>query len=364
SIFDSRTEESSAVQYFQFYGYLAQQQNMMQDYIRTSTYQRAILQNSIDFQNKVVLDVGAGSGILSFFAVQAGARKVYAVEASSIAIHAENLIHSNQLSPKIQIVKGRIEEIEIPEPIDMIISEPMGYMLFNERMLETFLHAKKWLKSDGLIFPTIANLYFAPFSDESLYIEQSCKANFWHQRAFYGIDLTSLQQTALSEIFRQPIVDTFDVRLLLSRPSCYTTDFRTTDETDLHNIHIPYSISIVTTGIMHGLAFWFDVEFAGSATSIWLSTAPHEPLTHWYQVRCLFRSPLFVRAGDVITGHISMVANTRQSYDVEIMTVLQSTGVKTVAEVDLKNPYFRYSLGQPYVPPGSNKTSPTESYWS
>jgi histone-arginine methyltransferase CARM1 len=33
----------------------------------------------------------------------------------------------------------------------MIISEPMGYMLVNERMLESFLHAKKWLKSEGKV---------------------------------------------------------------------------------------------------------------------------------------------------------------------------------------------------------------------
>jgi len=58
---------------------------MMQDYIRTETYQRSMLSNVSDFANKVVLDVGAGSGILSFFAVQAGAKKVYAVEASNMA---------------------------------------------------------------------------------------------------------------------------------------------------------------------------------------------------------------------------------------------------------------------------------------
>ncbi|EDO28374.1 predicted protein [Nematostella vectensis] len=38
----------------EFYGYLSQQQNMMQDSIRTSTYQRAMLQNVADFQDKVM----------------------------------------------------------------------------------------------------------------------------------------------------------------------------------------------------------------------------------------------------------------------------------------------------------------------
>ena len=95
-----------------------------------------------------------------------------------------------------------------------------------------------------------------------------------------------LIQTTIScnDFFIFSTQDTFDVRLLLARPSCFTTDFRTANESDLHKICIPYNIVIVTTGSMHGLAFWFDVEFAGSATSIWLSTAPHEPLTHWYQV--------------------------------------------------------------------------------
>lgn len=49
SVFSQRTEESSASQYFQFYGYLSQQQNMMQDFVRTSTYQKAILGNTVDF---------------------------------------------------------------------------------------------------------------------------------------------------------------------------------------------------------------------------------------------------------------------------------------------------------------------------
>ena len=49
----------------------------------------------------------------------------------------------------IRVISGKIEEIDLPEKVDMIISEPMGYMLYNERMLETYLHGKKWLKPGG-----------------------------------------------------------------------------------------------------------------------------------------------------------------------------------------------------------------------
>lgn len=71
----------------------------------------------------------------------------------TINIHVclQSLAKFNALE-QIQVVAGKIEEIELPEKVDIIISEPMGYMLFNERMLETFLHAKKWLKPGGKIF--------------------------------------------------------------------------------------------------------------------------------------------------------------------------------------------------------------------
>lgn len=179
SVFSLRTEESSASQYFQFYGYLSQQQNMMQDYVRTSTYQKAILGNSSDFNGKTVLDVGAGSGILSFFAVQAGASKVFAIEASNMANFAQKLVHANQTDDQIIIIPGKTEEVELPQMVDVIISEPMGYMLFNERMLETYLHSRKWLKPGGRMYPSEGDLHIAPFTDEALYMEQYNKANFW-----------------------------------------------------------------------------------------------------------------------------------------------------------------------------------------
>ena len=58
-----------------------------------------------------MVDVGAGSGILSVFAVQAGARKVYAIEASSMAVHCQKLIKSNKLASKIIVIAGKVEEV-------------------------------------------------------------------------------------------------------------------------------------------------------------------------------------------------------------------------------------------------------------
>lgn len=70
--------------------------------------------------------MGAGSGILSFFASEAGAKRVYAVEASNMAEHAQRLIETNKRGNVITVIAGKIEEIELPEKVDIIISEPMG----------------------------------------------------------------------------------------------------------------------------------------------------------------------------------------------------------------------------------------------
>ena len=69
--FAAKTDKASADLYFHYYGMLMHQQNMLQDQIRTGTYYAAILENTADFHGKVVMDVGAGSGVLSLFAAQA-----------------------------------------------------------------------------------------------------------------------------------------------------------------------------------------------------------------------------------------------------------------------------------------------------
>lgn len=343
SVFQQRTDDSSALQYFQFYGCLSQQQNMLQDYLRTATYQKAILLNDVDFKDKVVLDVGCGTGILSFFAVQAGAKRVYAVEASSVAKYAEILVKSNSLSDKITVLSGKIEEVSCPEKVDVIISEPIGYMLLNERMLESFLHAKYWLKPKGMMFPTQSDIHLAPFTDEQLYMEHHARSSFWNQRCFYGVNLSGLHSSAMDEFFKQPIVDTFDVQILMARSVKHTINFLEAKEEDLHRLEIPFVFKLLQSGLIHGLAFWFDVAFVGSRMTVWLSTAPNEPLTHWYQVRCLLQTPLFAKMGQTLSGQVQLIANRRQSYDIHITAVVDQSGFKSGNTLDLKNPFFRYA---------------------
>lgn len=59
------------------------------------------------------------------------------------------LVRSNGMSDRIVVLAGKIEEVSCPEKVDVIISEPIGYMLLNERMLESYLHSKVWLKPKG-----------------------------------------------------------------------------------------------------------------------------------------------------------------------------------------------------------------------
>lgn len=86
------------------------------------------------------------------------------------------------------------------------------------------------------MFPSRGDLHIAPFSDETLYMEQFNKANFWYQTCFHGVDLSSLRNSAIKEYFRQPIVDTFDIRICMAKSVRHVVDFQTADETDLHKI--------------------------------------------------------------------------------------------------------------------------------
>ncbi|XP_058203215.1 probable histone-arginine methyltransferase 1.3 isoform X3 [Rhododendron vialii] len=359
SKFDEKIEPSSAKMYFHYYGQLLHQQNMLQDYVRTGTFYAAIIENRADFVGRVVVDVGAGSGILSLFAAQAGAKHVYAVEASEMAEYAHKLIAGNpSLGERITVVKGKIEEVELPEKADILISEPMGTLLVNERMLETYVIARdRFLVPNGKMFPTNGRIHMAPFSDEYLFVEIANKALFWQQQDYYGVDLTPLYGSAFQGYFSQPVVDAFDPRVLVAPAISHVIDFTSIKEEDLYEIDVPLKF-IASVGVrIHGLACWFDVLFDGSTVQRWLTTAPGAPTTHWYQLRCILSQPLYVMPGQEITGRLHMIAHNAQSYTIHLTMstkmwgpgagqggILQTSSCK----LDLKEPYYRMSQPQPY----------------
>lgn len=105
---------------------------MLKDTVRTRTYQAAIMRNEHMFNGAVVLDVGCGTGILSMMAAKAGAKKVYAIDMSSIATQAKQIVEDNGLSDTVVVMHCKMEDAVLPEPVDIIISEWMGFCLLYE----------------------------------------------------------------------------------------------------------------------------------------------------------------------------------------------------------------------------------------
>ena len=65
--------------YFDSYSHYSIHEDMLRDAVRTKAYMKAILDNPKLFKNKIVLDIGSGTGVLSIFAAKAGAKKVFAI---------------------------------------------------------------------------------------------------------------------------------------------------------------------------------------------------------------------------------------------------------------------------------------------
>ncbi|KAI8070061.1 S-adenosyl-L-methionine-dependent methyltransferase [Gongronella butleri] len=351
--------------YFGYYAQLQHQQNMLQDTVRTSTYRSAILLNGPhSFKDKVVMDVGAGSGILSYFAAQAGAQHVYAVEASNMAKKMERVVKNARddknafMKDKITVVNAKIETPNLPIPqVDTIVSEPIGVLLFHERMLESYVYARDhYLKPGGALFPSKGNIILAPFTDAGLWTETMGKARFWEQTNFYNVDLSALYAEAKTEMFSMPVVGHFNPNLLMTTPTTmdhYPVDFSTVTVEELKDMTLPIHWTTDYTGIMHGVAGWFDLTFAAppydastlaqlsdeqkaqlAGTTIEMSTSPSADRTHWQQARFLFREPLAVNATQQIYGWMRCVVNEMRSYTIYCEVALDQSLVSDPTTID------------------------------
>jgi histone-arginine methyltransferase CARM1 len=321
------------------YRALASQQHMLLDAHRMGAYHRGITHNARDFAGKTVLDVGAGSGILALFAAQAGARKVYAVDENPTEC-ARTLVAANGVADRVEVIQARLEELRLPERVDVIISEPWGFFLFHERMVEAFVIARdRFLAPGGRLFPGSARVHLAPFSDAELHGSRASALSFWTQANFYGVDLRAMASNALDELFAMPALGYVAPETLVAAPATTPFDFETLPLGALAEIRLPFTFTALRDAVVHGLAGWFDVAFEGTSERVVLTTAPDAPETHWSQLRFVFVEPLTLRRGETVTGTLTLSANSHSSYTARFEAELVGSGPVPAQSFSIEN-YF------------------------
>jgi len=253
--------------YFDSYSHYGIHEDMLKDKARTKAYEMAITKSPELFKDKIVLDVGCGTGVLSIFAAKAGAKHVYAVDNANIYLKAKEIVDLNGFKDKITVINGKIEEIELPvKEVDIIISEWMGYLLLYEGMFDSVIFAReKWLRKDGkgMLFPNRASMSLKGIDDINYWRE---KMDFWN--SVYGYDYRTFQKW----IQLEPLVETCPINVISTEESCILDlDLMTATKKDL-DFSSTYRIKSIINGHINGLVIWFDVAFTFGKKPVFLST--------------------------------------------------------------------------------------------
>lgn len=337
---DKKSLPFSEQHYFSSYDHFGIHEEMLKDKVRTLSYRNAIMKNKHLFKDKIVLDVGCGTGILSMFAAQAGAKHVLAVDMSNIIEMAEKVVDLNGFSDKITLIRGKLEDVELPyDKVDIIISEWMGYFLLYESMLDTVLAARdKYLKEDGLIFPDKASIHVAMIEDADYKNE---KIEFWEDpMQLYGFDYSPFKPIAMAE----PLVDIVDNGAVCTS-HCKIIEF------DLNKVTVEelafasnFKLKATRDDTVHALLAWFDIEFPSDSKDgiVEFSTGAHAPYTHWKQTVMYLPETLDIKHGEIITGNLACQPNAinNRELDIELTWEFRASGEDDSRRKNGKHNYF------------------------
>ncbi|XP_076927323.1 putative protein arginine N-methyltransferase 3 [Bidens hawaiensis] len=299
--------------YFGSYSSFGIHKEMLSDKVRTDAYRQAIVDNPSLFKDAVVLDVGCGTGILSLFAAQGGAKIVDAVEASDkMATVASQIAKDNGLlyneasneSTKqetgvVKVINSMVEDLiksgQIkPKSVDVLVSEWMGYCLLYESMLSSVLVARDhWLKPGGAMLPDTATMFVAGFGKGATSIP------FWEN--VYGFNMSSVGNELVKDAAHIPIVDVVDANNLVTNTALLQEfDLATMkpDEVDFTaSVQLEQKSTEAESTITkcYGVVLWFDTSFTSrfckEAPTV-LSTSPYTPPTHWSQTLLTLCEPI------------------------------------------------------------------------
>lgn len=253
---------------------------MLADRVRNQAFWQAI-RASVK-PGDIVVDVGAGTGILSAWAARAGARRVYAIERASVAHQARLLLHTAGLDDRVHLIQADVRNVRIPEQADVIVSEWLGTFGVDENLLPILLAARdRWLKPDGRLLPAVVTAWLAPVEVDlaAAVVRGHCALSTSQVGWFHtGLPLGSL--------------------LAAGKPM-WTTDVRTIPA---EAARLPFrgSLRLVVErpGNFTGLTAWFEADFGNGIS---LNNAPGAPETHWGQLVFPLHEPIDVRPGDALT---------------------------------------------------------------
>ena len=272
-----------------FYDGVEMHRTMVGDTVRTESFRKSIA--ATVRPGDVVLDVGTGSGILSLFAAQAGAARVYAVErARGAATLARRIIADNGYFDRVHVLESNAESVILPEGVDVLMSEWLGVFGIDENMLPPVLIARdRFLKPGGILIPSVVSAWLAP-----VFNEEGAEASMFHATK-YGLDLSALAPYSPD----QPVwLPSGTERAELSGPAQCLWEIDTA-RFPVSRARSPFAAELTfsLTGPVNGLVAWFSAQMPGTAD---LTNSSGAPGTHWGQFLFPVVNASEAQPGDVL----------------------------------------------------------------
>jgi protein arginine N-methyltransferase 1 len=267
----------------------------LSDHVRVSAYRNAI--HEIVKPGAVVLDLGAGTGIMGLLACEAGASRVYSVEADSIIGLSREICQANGFDDRITFIKGLSTHVELPEKVDVVVSDQIGRFGFEAGILVFFNDAReRFLKPSGVLIPSHIELFVAPVESEIMFD----RVEFWNDSTT-GFDLSPVRALAANSGY--PVK--FRAEDVLGTPlNLASLQLGTSTHS---NFTAEASTTITRQGILHGLGGWFSAQLSPSTTMTNSPLAAHSinrrnvffPLDH----------PVMVEPGDCIKIQMHVISS-------------------------------------------------------
>ncbi len=157
----SRANDFEASLYDHAHKLLRAHEILLRDAVRNRAFYNALKKRVA--ADSVVLDIGAGTGIWAITAAKLGAKKVVAIETDELLIGLiKNLAREHGVEQKIETVCGKSLDVQLEKEFDLVISETVGYLGFDENIVEIMLDARRrFLKTGGAIIPETVALFAA-----------------------------------------------------------------------------------------------------------------------------------------------------------------------------------------------------------